>query len=105
FERVKEEIRIRKPLPTAIDDGFARAWPSIRDSNVSSIITCVILAWFGTSLIQGFAITLGLGILVSMFSAIVVTKTFMKVTAGSKLATKINFFGINNIIDEQEENV
>lgn len=78
FERMREQLRTGKSAHLAIEDGFRDAWMSIRDSNVSSLITCVILAWFGTSLIQGFAITLALGILVSMFTAITVTRTFMR---------------------------
>jgi preprotein translocase subunit SecD len=79
FERMKEELRRGRTLTTAIDLGFSRAWPSIRDSNVSSLITSAILFYFGTSIIRGFAVTLALGILVSMFSAIFVTRTFLQV--------------------------
>ncbi len=79
FERLKEELRNGKDLQTAINDGFKRAWLSIRDSNVSSLITCVILSWFGTSVIKGFAVTLAIGIVLSMFTAITVTRTFLKV--------------------------
>lgn len=78
FERMKEEIRAGKTLSKAIDEGFKRAWLSIRDSNSSSLITCLILYWFGSSLIRGFAITLALGIVVSMFSAITITRTFLQ---------------------------
>ena len=60
-----------------MSEGFKRAWTSIRDSNVSSLITAAILYWFGTSLVRGFALTLGLGILVSMFSAITVSRNFL----------------------------
>ncbi|OGY81858.1 MAG: protein-export membrane protein SecD [Candidatus Kerfeldbacteria bacterium RIFCSPHIGHO2_12_FULL_48_17] len=81
FERLKEEFRSGKPLVSSIEDGFARAWPSIRDSNLSSLITCFILGTFSTSLIKGFAITLALGIGVSMFSAITITRTFMRIIA------------------------
>ena len=81
FERMKEELRNKKPLSLAIDDGFNRAWTSIRDSNISTLITCLILAWMGTSLIKGFAITLAIGIIVSMFSAIVITRTLLKIIA------------------------
>ena len=77
FERVKEELRRGHTIKEAVELGFSRAWLSIRDSNISGLITAVILFWFGTSLIQGFALTLGMGILVSMFSAIVVTKLFL----------------------------
>lgn len=77
FERMKEEKRSGKALNTAVSEGFERAWLSIRDSNVSSLITSVILYWFGTSMVKGFALTLFIGILVSMFSAITVTRTFL----------------------------
>jgi protein-export membrane protein SecD len=88
FERMKEEKRSGKALSAAISEGFERAWPSIRDSNVSSLITSIILYWFGTSMVKGFALTLGIGILVSMFSAITVTRTFLMalgVKKGGKL--------------------
>ena len=77
FERVKEELRSGKSISDSISIGFSRAWFSIRDSNISSFITAVILFWFGTSLIKGFALTLGMGIIVSMFSAIIVTRIFL----------------------------
>ncbi len=79
FERMKEELRRGRTLANAIDLGFSRAWPSIRDSNVSSLITSVVLFYFGTSIIRGFAVTLALGIAVSMLSAIFVTRTFLRV--------------------------
>jgi len=84
FERMKEELRRGQQLPDAIEDGFKRAWPSIRDSNISSLITCLILAWFGTSLIQGFAITLGIGVLISMFSAITTSRTLLRLMNRTK---------------------
>ncbi len=77
FERMKEEKRAGRTPGEALAIGFRRAWSSIRDSNVSSLITAAILYWVGTSVVQGFALTLGLGILVSMFSAMVVTKVFL----------------------------
>jgi protein-export membrane protein SecD len=77
FERMKEELRSGKGAEQAIRDGFARAWPSIRDSNISSMITAVILFWFGTDIIQGFALVFGLGVLVSMLTAITVSRTFL----------------------------
>ncbi len=79
FERIKEELRSEKSVVDAVSTGFSRAWFSIRDSNISSIITALILFWFGTSLIKGFALTLGMGVLVSMFSAITITKIFLSV--------------------------
>lgn len=78
FERMKEEIRWGKNKKTALDFGFKRAWSSIWASNVSSLMTAAILYGMGTSLIRGFAITLSLGVLVSMFTSYVVTRTFLK---------------------------
>jgi preprotein translocase subunit SecD len=84
FERMKEEMRAGKTLGAAIEAGFTRAWSSIRDSNMSTLITCLILFWFGSnfgaSIIRGFALTLGIGVLCSMFTAITVTRTFLRVT-------------------------
>jgi len=77
FERMKEEIRGGRNVADAMHAGFDRAWPSIRDSNSSSLITAAILFWFGTSLIQGFALTFGLGVLVSMLSAITISRRFL----------------------------
>jgi len=84
FERMKEEIKAGKPTLTALNEGFRRAWPSIRDSNFSSLITCFILIWFGSGLVRGFAVTLAIGILVSMFSAITITRTFLKLVVLNK---------------------
>lgn len=77
FERMKEELRGGKDAATAIQDGFARAWPSIRDSNTSSLITAIILFWFGTSLIKGFALVFGLGVIISAFTAITVSRSLL----------------------------
>lgn len=77
FERMKEELISGQHMSDAIHIGFRRAWSSIRDSNVSSLITAGILYWFGTSIVQGFALTLSIGILASMFSAIVVTRMLL----------------------------
>ncbi|MBI4600154.1 protein translocase subunit SecD [Candidatus Uhrbacteria bacterium] len=92
FERMKEELRSGKKLESAVSEGFRRAWTSIRDSNVSSLITCVVLFSFSASLIKGFALTLAIGIVVSMFSAIVITRIFLKVVAGWRLAKVRGFF-------------
>jgi preprotein translocase subunit SecD len=78
FERMKEEERSGKSHLAALDLGFSRAWPSIRDSNIASIITSIVLLVFGSSIVRGFALTLLVGVLISMFSAIVVTRTFLK---------------------------
>jgi protein-export membrane protein SecD len=77
FERMKEEMRAGKTTDDAIREGFARAWLSIRDSNISSIITAIILFWLGTSLIKGFALVFGLGVIVSMLTAITVSRTLL----------------------------
>lgn len=77
FERIKEELRDGKTLRVSIENGFKRAWSAIRDSNFSTLITCAILFFFGTSIIKGFAFTLAAGILVSMFTALVITKMFL----------------------------
>ncbi len=82
FERMKEEMHSGKSVMEAIALGFDRAWNSIRDGNTSSIISAIILFWFGTTLIQGFALTFGLGVIVSMLSAIVVSRTFLYAIAG-----------------------
>ncbi len=76
-ERIKEELASGKTLDAAIREGFARAWLAIRDSNIAHIIAAVILFWFGTSLIKGFALVFGLGVVVSMFSAITISRTFL----------------------------
>ncbi len=78
FERMKEESRMGKHGRVVLSLGFSRAWSSIRDSNISSLITAGILFTFGTSVVRGFALTLAIGVLVSMFSAITVTRTFLK---------------------------
>ncbi|KKR80017.1 MAG: Preprotein translocase subunit SecD [Candidatus Daviesbacteria bacterium GW2011_GWA1_41_61] len=78
FERIKDELRSGKSGRLALEDGFSRAWTSIRDSNISSLITASILIIFGTSVVRGFALTLAIGVMVSMFSAIVVTRTFLR---------------------------
>lgn len=77
FERTREELRGGKALPDAMRDGFSRAWASIRDSNISSMITAVILFWFGTSIVKGFALVFGLGVVVSMLTAITVSRTLL----------------------------
>ena len=78
FERMKEELRRGRTRQQAIALGFSRAWLSIRDSNIASLITCAILYYFGTGMVRGFALTLALGVLVSMFSAITVTRTLLR---------------------------
>ncbi|MFB6225953.1 MAG: protein translocase subunit SecD [Candidatus Paceibacteria bacterium] len=78
FERFKEELKSGRALKPAFEEGFLRAWPSIRDGNVSTLITCFMLLMFGTSFVEGFAITLAIGVLLSMFSAITVTRLLLR---------------------------
>jgi len=101
FERMKEELRTGQPLIRAIDLGFSRAWPSIRDSNVSTLITCAILYWFGNafgaSIVKGFSLTLALGVLVSLFTAITVTRTFLHTVLDTiRQAEHPRLFGVSS---------
>jgi len=91
FERIKEELRAGKKMKEAFDEGFSRAWSSIRDANISSLIIAVILFWFGTSLVKGFALTFGLGVIVSMITAITVTKAYLYAFAKEERGTVLNF--------------
>lgn len=85
FERTKEELgNPNASMQKVVTEGFSRAWPSIRDANISSLITAVILFYIGTTLTQGFAVTFGLGVLVSMITAITVSRTFLLAVAGEK---------------------
>ncbi|MFA6096983.1 MAG: protein translocase subunit SecD [Candidatus Paceibacterota bacterium] len=95
FERMREELRKGKTVAIATEDGFSRAWSSIFDSNVSTLITCLILAYFGSSIIVGFAITLGIGVIVSMFSAIFITKTLLKIVIMFKAGRNGWLFGVS----------
>ncbi|MFC1999036.1 SecD/SecF family protein translocase subunit, partial [Chloroflexota bacterium] len=96
FERMREEIRFGRTVGAAIEAGFDRAWSSIRDSNISTILTCIVLYFFGRALgatvVMGFAITLLIGVLVSMFTAIVITKTLLRMFIGTRIAKKTSLF-------------
>jgi preprotein translocase subunit SecD len=98
FERVKEELRAGRLLPAAIDMGWKRAWPSIRDSNCSTMITCAVLYFFGNNfsatIIVGFATTLFLGVLISMFTAILVTRTFLNLLVPTGVINHPALFGL-----------
>ena len=99
FERMKEELRGGKRLAQAIDLGWSRAWPSIRDSNFATLITSAILFWFGNtfgaSMVKGFAVTLALGVGVSLFTAIIVTRSFLHLFLDKiKLSDHRAWFGI-----------
>lgn len=93
FERIKEELRDGNALDTSITEGFKRAWASIRDSNISSIITAIVLFWLGTSSVKGFALTFGIGVLVSMITAITVSRTFLQAVAPMAEKGKKFLFG------------
>jgi preprotein translocase subunit SecD len=104
FERIKEELRLGKTLGSAIDSGFTHAWPSIRDSNLSTIITCGILGWFGVGIIKGFAITLGIGVILSMLSAIFITKTFLQMVSTKWVSKRLYLFKIKKIKQDVKDN-
>ena len=96
FERIKEEIRLGRSLASAMDVGFNRAWPAIRDGNVSTLITCVVLLWFGNrlggGLVNGFALTLLVGVLVSMFTAVLVSRNLLQALHVMGLGRMANLF-------------
>lgn len=96
FERMKDELRVGRTTLSAINIGFSRAWPAIRDGNVSTLITCAILYWFadqlGASIVQGFAMTLAIGVLMSMFSAVVISRTLLRVLVSTPLSRNVRFF-------------
>ena len=99
FERMKEELWLGRTLGAAIETGFSRAWPAIRDSNITTFIVCGILYWLGSSIIasapvMGFAVTLAIGVAISMFSAVVVTRTFLRILAGTRLAQKTALYSV-----------
>ncbi len=94
FERLKEELRDGKTLGAAIESGFNRAWSSIRDSNISTLLVALILFWFGSGIVRGFAVTLSLGILISMFTAIVATRSFLRTLVATRLSEKKSWFGV-----------
>lgn len=85
FERFKEEFRNGRSYGQAVEQGFKRAWTSIRDSNVSTLLTCAILYWFGSSVIRGFAVTLAIGIVISMFSAITISRSFLRLWQSGRM--------------------
>lgn len=92
FERLKEELRSGRDLPTAVEEAFKRAWPSIRDGNLTTLIATSVLYWIGEGFIRGFALTLTIGVLMSMFSAMVVTRVLMELIVRVKAIRKPIFF-------------
>ncbi len=98
FERLKEELRHGRRLSIAVEVGFERAWTSIRDSNMATLITCGVLWWFGNnfgaSIVKGFAVTLGIGVFISLFTSIQVTRTVLHlITDNVDLEGRSNLFG------------
>jgi len=98
FERMKEELRAGRTLGAAVETGFNRAWPAIRDSNITTFIACIILFWlggtFGAFMVRGFALTLFVGVALSMFTAIVVTRAFLRLVVGGRLVTNLAAYGV-----------
>jgi len=99
FERMKEEMRTGRTLGASIEAGFNRAWTASRDSNVTTFIVCVILYWLGSSIVasapvMGFALTLFIGVAVSMFTAIIVTRTLLRLFVGTSLAKRTSLFSV-----------
>jgi preprotein translocase subunit SecD len=96
FERMKEELRGGRTLGAAVEAGFDRAWTAIRDSNITIFIACAILYWFGSrfagSQVMGFALTLFIGVAISMFTAITVTRTFLRFFSGTQMTKKLWLF-------------
>jgi preprotein translocase subunit SecD len=100
FERMKEEMKRGLTMKMALQEGFHRAWPSIRDSNISTFITCIILYWFGNTfgafMVKGFALTLFLGVAVSLFSAITVTRTFLIQLVNNGMMKTLTLYGVKH---------
>jgi preprotein translocase subunit SecD len=98
FERMKEELRGGRSLGAAVEAGFNRAWTAIRDSNITTFIACIVLFWLGGTLgafmVRGFAITLAIGVALSMFTAITVTRTFLRLIIGSQVVTNLAAYGV-----------
>ncbi|OHA69221.1 MAG: protein-export membrane protein SecD [Candidatus Wildermuthbacteria bacterium RIFCSPLOWO2_01_FULL_48_16] len=86
FSRMREELKEGKGFGSAVEEGFRRAWPSIRDGNITTLLVSVILFWFGSSFVQGFALTLSIGILMSMFTAFVVVRNFLNIFTGTRIS-------------------
>ena len=100
FERVKDELRVGRTLAASVEIGFDKAWSAIRDSNITTFIACVILFWlggtFGAFMVRGFALTLSIGVALSMFTAIVMTRTFLRVIVTSKLVIDLRWYGVKS---------
>ena len=95
FERTKEELRAGKPLAAAVEAGFSRAWNSIFDSNVSTLMTAFILWYFGSSTVKGFALVLIIGVLTSMFTAITLSRMMLRWVVRQQWARKASYYGVH----------
>jgi len=96
FERLKEELKLGKPVATSVEEAFRRAWTAIRDGNYTTLIVCLVLMWFGTSMIKGFAFTLTIGVLASMFSAMVITRQFLNLLLKEGKKHNLWWYGVAN---------
>jgi preprotein translocase subunit SecD len=110
FERMKEELRAGRTLGGAIEAGFNRAWNAIRDSNVTTLIICGILYWMGSNFaeprVMGFALTLAIGVSLSMFTAIFVTRTLLRLFVGTRMTERLSLFGAQRAVqtpDSEEQ--
>ncbi|MFH1620960.1 MAG: protein translocase subunit SecD [Patescibacteria group bacterium] len=96
FERLKEELKSGKGMRQALEEAFKRAWPSIRDGNSTTLISCAVLYWFSSSIIKGFALTLAIGIIMSLFTTIFVTRTILRFVSGTKLPDLAPWFFLSS---------
>jgi preprotein translocase subunit SecD len=97
FERFKEEVRAGRTIPAAVDAGVRRAWPAIWNSNLSTIITCLILGFIGPGPVKGFAITLGIGVGVSLVSSIVVTHNLLAIVMAGSRFRRPSLMGVDRV--------
>jgi preprotein translocase subunit SecD len=98
FERFKEEVRAGRTIPAAVDAAVRRAWPAIRDSNTSTFITCVILGFVGPAQVKGFAITLGIGVVASLVSSIVVTHNLLAIVMTGSALRRPALMGVDRSV-------
>jgi preprotein translocase subunit SecD len=97
FERFKEEVRAGRTITAAVDAAVRRAWPAIRDSNTSTFITCVILGFVGPSQVKGFAVTLGIGVVISLISSIVITHNLLAIVLTASGMRRPALLGVDRV--------
>ncbi len=97
FERFKEEVRAGRTITAAVDAAVRRAWPAIRDSNTSTVITCIILGFVGPSAIRGFAVTLAIGVLASLVSSIIVTHNLLAIVLAGSSFRRAGLLGVDRV--------